>query len=237
MNTIKKFYNKTNDFVHRHKEGIPFLVYTVAYLTWFSILENKVIVPKYLIHLSADNHIPFVPAFIIPYELWFPYVLVTVLYFLFTAKEEYKRLFVFLTTGMTLFLIVSTLWPNGQNLRPNLIGNEGFFESWVAHLYKTDTPTNIWPSIHVYNSLGIEFAVARSEKLKKYKFIRISSFILCILIIMSTMFLKQHSVFDVGTAIILGVLMYYLVYYIDIIRVIREVRDKKRVKKEFARKR
>ncbi len=237
MNTLKKLYNWTSDFVHRHKEGIPFLVYTVAYLTWFSILENKVIVPKYLIHLSADNHIPFVPAFIIPYELWFPYVLVTVLYFLFTAKEEYKRLFVFLTTGMTLFLIVSTLFPNGQNLRPNLIGNEGFFEGWVAHLYKTDTPTNIWPSIHVYNSLGIEFAVARSEKLKKYKFIRISSFILCILIIMSTMFLKQHSVFDVGTAIILGVLMYYLVYYVDIIRVIREAREKKRVKKEYARKR
>ncbi|MBO7356765.1 MAG: serine/threonine protein phosphatase, partial [Lachnospiraceae bacterium] len=103
------------------------------------------IVPKYLIHIEADDHIPFVPAFIIPYELWFGYVLGTILFLLFKAKDEYARLFYFLTTGMTIFLIISTLWPNGQNLRPNLIGNEGFFESWVAHLYRTDTPTNIWP--------------------------------------------------------------------------------------------
>ena len=236
MNAFKNLYIKASDFVHRHKEGIPFLIYVVIYLTWFSILEDQVVVPKYLIHLEADNHIPFIPAFIIPYELWFGYVLGTVLFLLFTAKEEYKRLFVFLTTGMTLFLIISTLWPNGQDLRPNLIGNEGFFESWVAHLYRTDTPTNIWPSIHVYNSLGIEFAVARSEKLRRHKGIRIASFILCILIILSTMFLKQHSVFDVGTAIILAVGMYYLIYYLDIIQMIKTAKEKRQAEKEYVRK-
>jgi membrane-associated phospholipid phosphatase len=229
MKTLKNLYFKASDFVHRHKEGIPFLIYLIIYLTWFSILEDHVVVPKYLIHLEADNHIPFVPAFIIPYELWFGYVLGTILFLLFTAKEEYKRLFIFLTTGMTLFLIISTLWPNGQDLRPNLIGSEGFFENWVAHLYRTDTPTNIWPSIHVYNSLGVEFAVARSEKLRKHKGIRIASFILCILIILSTMFLKQHSVFDVGTAIILAVGMYYLIYYLDILQMIKTAREKKQV--------
>ena len=236
MNALKNLYIKASDFVHRRKEGIPFLIYLIIYLSWFSILEKNVVVPKYLIHLEADNHIPFVPAFIIPYELWFGYVLGTILFLLFTAKEEYKRLFVFLTTGMTLFLIISTLWPNGQDLRPNLIGNEGFFEAWVAHLYRTDTPTNIWPSIHVYNSLGVEFAVARSEKFRKHKWIRISSFILCILIILSTMFLKQHSVFDVGTAIILAVGMYYLIYYLDILQMIKTAREKKQAEKEYVRK-
>ena len=237
MNFLKNVYFNISEFIHKHKEGVPFLMYTAIYLTWFSILEQNVVVPKYLIHLAADNHIPFIPQFIIPYELWFPYVLVTVLYLLFTAKDEYWRVFTFLVTGMTLFLIISTLWPNGQNLRPNLIGNEGFFEGWVAHLYRTDTPTNIWPSIHVYNSLGIEFAVARSEKLKKHKLLRAGSFILCILIILSTMFLKQHSVFDVGTAIILAVLMYYLVYYVDVIQLVKTAREKKKAEKEFVRKR
>lgn len=236
MNALKNLYIKASDFVHRHKEGIPFLIYLIIYLTWFSILEKNVVVPKYLIHLEADNHIPFVPVFIIPYELWFGYVLGTILFLLFTAKEEYRRLFVFLTTGMTFFLIISTLWPNGQDLRPNLIGNEGFFESWVAHLYRTDTPTNIWPSIHVYNSLGVEFAVARSEKLRRHKGIRIASFILCILIILSTMFLKQHSVFDVGTAIILAVGMYYLIYYLDILQIIKTAREKRQAEKEYVRK-
>ena len=237
MKILSTVYFKLNDFVHRHKEGIPFLVYTVFYLTWFSILENHIKSPEYVIHLSVDDRIPFVPAFIVPYELWFPYVLVTVLYLLFTAKDEYARLFAFLTTGMTIFLIVSTIWPNGQNLRPSLIGNEGFFQSIIAHLYRTDTPTNICPSIHVYNSLGIEFAIARSEKLKKYKALKASSLVLCILIILSTMLIKQHSVFDVITAITLSIVMYYLIYYLDVIGQLKEARQKKQAEKEFYRKR
>ena len=104
-------------------------------------------------------------------------------------------------------------------------------------LYRTDTPTNIWPSIHVYNSLGIEFAIARSERLRKHKLIKAGSFILCILIILSTMFLKQHSVFDVGTAIILAVLMYYLVYYVAVIQLVKTAREKRKAEKEFVRKR
>ena len=236
MKFLKNFYFKVNDFVHAHKEGIPFLVYTAFYLTWFSILENNVKIPQFVIHIEADNHIPFLPAFIIPYELWFLYVLGTVLYFLFTSKNDYWKLFVFLVTGMTLFLLISTIWPNGQDLRPNLRGTEGFFESLVLQLYRTDTPTNICPSIHVYNSLGVEFAILRSEKLKKKKWIQISSFTLCILIICSTVFLKQHSLFDVATAIVLGILMYYLIYYLDLITVFREERHKKQAEKEYVRK-
>ena len=236
MNFLKNMYFKLNDFVHAHKEGIPFLVYTAFYLTWFSILENNVAIPKYVIHIEADNHIPFIPEFIIPYELWFIYVLGTILFFLFTSKNDYWKLFAFLVTGMTLFLIISTIWPNGQDLRPNLRGTEGFFENWVLQLYRTDTPTNICPSIHVYNSLGVEFAISRSEKLRKYKWLQITSFILCVSIVLSTMFLKQHSVFDVATAIVLSILMYYLIYYLDIIQALRESREKRQAKKEYVRK-
>ena len=236
MNFLKNMYFKINDFVHAHKEGVPFLVYTVFYLAWFSILENSIKFPKYLIHIEADNHIPFIPEFIIPYEIWFVYVLGTVLFFLFTSKNDYWKLFIFLVTGMTLFLLISTIWPNGQDLRPNLRGTEGFFERWVLHLYRTDTPTNICPSIHVYNSLGVEFAIARSEKLRKYKLLQVSSFILCIAIILSTVFLKQHSLFDVATAIVLSVLMYYLIYYLDIIQAFRVSRQKRQTEKEYIRK-
>ena len=236
MNSFKKLYFKVNDFVHAHKEGIPFLVYTVFYLAWFSILEDKVKIPQYVIHIEADNHIPFLPAFIIPYEIWFVYVLGTILFFLFTSKNDYWKLFIFLVTGMTLFLLISTIWPNGQDLRPNLRGAEGFFEKWVLHLYRTDTPTNICPSIHVYNSLGVEFAIARSEKMKKHKWIQITSFVLCVLIILSTMFLKQHSVFDVATATVLGILMYYLIYYLDIIQAFREAKQKRQIEKKYVRK-
>ena len=50
------------------------------------------------------------------------------------------------------------------------------------------------------------------------------------------MFLKQHSVFDVATALTLGILMYYLIYYLDVVQAFRESRAKKRVEKEYVRK-
>ena len=87
----------------------------------------------------------------------------------------------------------------------------------VAALYRADTPTNLWPSIHVYNSLGCHIAVMKSQQLKKYKSIRIGSLILCTSIILSTVLIKQHSLFDVMTAFIMAAVMYGIVYHFDIV--------------------
>ena len=65
--------------------------------------------------------------------------------------------------------------------------------------------------------LGCHIAVMHSSRLEKYKGIRIGSFILCVSIIMSTMFIKQHSVFDVATAFIMAAVMYGLVYRSDVL--------------------
>ena len=117
-----------------------------------------------------------------------------------------------LMMGMTIFLIVSYLYPNVLHLRPAEFPRENIFTDMVRWLYKTDTSTNVLPSIHVFNSLAIHMAVTNCEALKERKWIRRSSLILTILIIMSTMFLKQHSVIDVcmgATLALFGHLIFY----------------------------
>lgn len=164
-----------------------------------------------------DDYIPFCEAFIVPYLLWFAYVSVVVLFLFFKNKQEYYRCCAFLFTGMTLFLIISTLWPNGHHLRLAEMPRDNVFTQAVAALWKLDTPTNLWPSIHVYNSMGAHFAVMRSSALRERKGIRIASGVLAFSIILSTMFLKQHSVFDVATGLGLGTVMYVLVYRRDLV--------------------
>ena len=66
--------------------------------------------------------------------------------------------------------------------------------------------------IHVYNSLGIHFAVMHSSYFKDKKHVQHASLVLCVLIVLSTMFIKQHSVFDVSTAFMLAFVMYNVVY-------------------------
>ena len=200
----------------KYKHAVPSIIYGIIYMVWFGYLERNVKHYK-LIHVALDDYIPFCEVFIIPYLLWFLYVAAVILYFFFKDKDDYFKCCAFLFTGMTVFLIISTLWPNGQRLRPFILPRDNVFTHLVAMIYSTDTPTNLWPSIHVYNSLGCHFAIIKSRHFKQHKGIRLASLVLCISIIMSTMFIKQHSVFDVTTAFIMAAVMYGLVYHSDIL--------------------
>lgn len=209
MEKAKKFYQK-------YKHGIPLILYGIFYMTWFCYLERTVTKHYRVIHMAIDDHIPFCEVFVIPYFLWFIYVSAVVLFLFFRSKPDYRRACVFLFTGMTIFLIVSTLWPNGHHLRLYTMPRDNIFTQMVAHLWRTDTPTNLWPSIHVYNSIGAHIALCRCS-LGKKRWLRGMSLALCISIILSTIFLKQHSMFDVLTGLGMASAMYVLVYRRDVI--------------------
>ena len=197
----------------RIKRVIPVALYTVFYLLCFSYLENRH-VRYHIIDSSLDDKIPFCEYFIIPYLLWFLYIAVTVGYFLFFNENttEFWSLILNLAIGMTLFLIVSYVYPNGLNIRPTEFTNDSVFTRMVQFLYRTDTPTNVLPSIHVYNSLGAAIAIGHSQALKKHRGIQFVSYGLAGLIVLSTMFLKQHSVTDVIAAVALTFMIYPLIY-------------------------
>lgn len=205
MEKIKSLYQ-------RYGHAVPLLLYGVVYLSWFTWLERTNTTDYQIIHLAADDKIPFCEVFIIPYLLWFVYVSAVVVFLFFKNKTDYFKACAFLFTGMTIFLVISTLFPNGHDLRLAAMPRDNIFTSMVAALWKTDTPTNLWPSIHVYNSIGAHLAVMHNETLRGRKPVWIGSGILALSIILSTMFIKQHSVFDVLTGIIMGAFMYVLVY-------------------------
>lgn len=188
------------------------LSYLVIYLVWFTWLEKTVTTRFHVIHMAIDDYIPFCEYFIVPYLLWFAYVAAGVIYFFFTDVSDYYKLCTVLFVGMTVFLIISTIYPNGHYLRPSVYENDNIFSMLVQWLHGLDTSTNILPSIHVYNSLAVHMAVAKSEKLRQYKWVQASSLVLAVSIVLSTMFLKQHSVLDVITGCIMALVMYTLVY-------------------------
>ena len=175
-----------------------------------------------MIHVALDDYIPFCELFVIPYLLWFAYVALVVMWLFFKDKDDYYRTCIFLFTGMTVFLLVSTLFPNGHHLRPAVMPRDNIFTRMVSYLYHTDTPTNLWPSIHVYNALGAHFAIIRNRQLAAKRRICIGSLILCISIILSTMLIKQHSAFDVMTGLVMAAAMYGVTYKYDILEVYRE---------------
>lgn len=197
--------------LHKYKHAWVFL-YAFIYFPWFYYLEKNVTDEFHIIHTAFDEKIPFIEFFVIPYLLWFGFITFALLYFFFTDRNDFYRMTAFLITGMTVFLIISTIYPNGQILRPAEFTRDNIFIDLVKNLYHGDTPTNIFPSIHAYNSIGVHLAVRNSNRLKGNKFAQYGSFVLSVLIILSTMFLKQHSVIDVIGAIVLAVPTYHLAY-------------------------
>ena len=187
-------------------------LYGFIYMPWFSWLEKHVTSNYFVIHSVFDDYIPFIEIFIIPYLLWFVYFSGTVLYFFFTDKQGFYRICTLLITGMTLFLIICTIFPNGLNLRPSTFARDNIFVDLVRFIYRADTSTNVLPSLHVYNSIGCYIAIRNSQKLRQYKWVQNGSLVLTVSIVLSTMFLKQHSVVDVIAAIVMIYFIYQFVY-------------------------
>lgn len=200
-------------FVRKYKHKHAWLLlYAFIYLPWFCYLEKTVTRNFHVMHASLDDLIPFNEYFIVPYLLWFLYVGAAIFYFLITSKEDYYKLCIFLFSGMTISLIICTFFRNGTDLRPVIDPDKNIFTALVAYIYRTDTCTNVFPSIHVYNSIGVHIAVARSERLRGHRLIRLGSGLLMISICMATVFLKQHSVIDLIGAVILAYVIYGIVY-------------------------
>lgn len=188
------------------------LLYGLIYLPWFLWLEQHVTSEFTLISMPLDYKIPFCEYFIIPYYLWFLFVPAVMAYEFFYSKREYYQCCALLFTGMTVFLIICTVWPNGLNLRQDISYRDNFCAQLVQGLYKTDTSTNVFPSMHVFNTLGCLIALYTSKGMKGRYGIKTAATILGILIILATVFLKQHSVWDVIGAFALALILYLIVY-------------------------
>ena len=215
--------------IKKYKHAWVFL-YFFIYAPWFVYLEKTVTVNYQPVYIKLDDFIPFNEWFVIPYYVWFGFIAAVLIYLFFYDTKGFYRSAAFLFLGMTICLFIYTIWPNGQNLRPDLdaLGRDNIFIDVLRKLYATDTSTNVCPSIHVYNSIGACIAVLLTPKLKSKKWITIPTIILTVLICLSTAFLKQHSLFDGISAVLLASVMYLLVYVPDFVKL--HIQRKERIK-------
>ncbi len=204
---MKRYKAFLKDYPH-----IWTVLYFTVYISWFVWLEGRANQPYHVIHFPLDDYIPFCEYFVIPYFLWFAYIAAVFVWLFFRNREDFYRHIIFLYSGMTLFLVICTFYPNGHLLRPAGFTRDNLFIRMVCFLYSADTSTNILPSIHVFNSIAAHMAIVHLPDFRHKKWTVRCSCILCISIILSTMFLKQHSCVDVILGITLASAMNQFVY-------------------------
>lgn len=207
--------SQIKNYISSHKH-ILFILYGPLYLVWFLALEAWTDRDFTIVHCKLDDLIPLVPAFIVPYYIWFAFVAFFCIYFyLKMPVSDAVKLYAALEISMTVVLIIYTVWPNALALRPAEVQTENIFSESVADLYEIDTDTNVCPSLHVLNTLTILVAYFASGKFKGKHLLNLGMVTISLLICASTVFLKQHSLIDVAAAAALCVVCTLLVYVPD----------------------
>ena len=194
------------NYINKNKHCLLLLYWPIHFI-WYELLIIQTADREVLmIHSSLDDMIPFCEWFIIPYVLWYFYITAVLIYSYRQGKTEFLRADFLVSLSMLLPMIFCTIVPNGidYSMRPDFaeLGRENWAIELVKSIYEADSPPrNVMPSMHVSVSWALMFAVLKSDGLKGKRIIKILSCILSILVTLSTVFIKQHSVLDVFAGI------------------------------------
>lgn len=158
-----------------------------------------------------DGLIPFHESFFIAYQLWMVCLLGMALYTALYDVESFRKYHKFLIISFSISTLIYLVFPTSQNLRPTEFERDNLLTRLVQMMYQVDTNTNVCPSEHVIGSMAFLAAAINTRRLRTpWKLTVIT--LLAVLISISTLFLKQHSVVDVIAALPLSAFVYWICY-------------------------
>lgn len=185
----------------------------IVYAAMYLLTENA-IAPECcsVVHCRLDDWIPFCSWFIIPYVSWYFLVLGTLGWFFLYSVKSFRGLQIYIMVTQIIAVSAYILFPTRQDLRPGILAGESL-AGLVSLIYRLDTNTGVCPSLHVAWSLGVLSAWLREKQAGIPWKVMVSLW--CLLICMSVVFVKQHSVIDIAAAIPMCLAAEWMAYYRD----------------------
>ena len=191
---------------------MKYALWLPVYLLSFVLLEHVPASGYWPTQLPLDDAIPFCEYFVVFYCLWYVLLIGVGLYLLFRDRDAFRRYMQFLAITFFLSELIWVLVPNGQDLRPAVMPRDNLFTALISALYRIDTNTNVFPSVHVVGAVGAALAVWDSHSLRHRNMLRWGVVVLAALICVSTLFVKQHAILDVVSGLMLSLLAALPVY-------------------------
>ncbi len=185
----------TPEFSH-----LKLLLGWVGYFILYFLTENLIPAEKcHPIYCPLDDVIPFCEWFVIPYVGWYVLIVGSLLYFLLYSVDSFKKMQTYIIITQVIAMAVYIIYPNRQDLRPEMFPRENVLTQLLGFIYSQDTNTGVCPSLHVAYSLGIASTWLREKTAgKAWKaFVVVLVATICV----SVAFVKQHSVVDIFAAI------------------------------------
>ena len=169
--------------------GMQTGIYSLIQLIQFSSLN--------LPALPADDYIPFIPFFVVPYVLFYAYLPSVPVYISGKNAHDFKKYVIVWAAVLSVCSIAHIVYPT-YVIRAEVTGN-GFFDRLVSLVYSIDGTTNCLPSVHCATA-WLCFIGLRGRREVKMP-VKAASFLFSALVCLSTVFIKQHWILDVITAV------------------------------------
>ena len=176
------------------------LLYWPVYGAMFWLLERGLSLNYHPVVSAFDAKIPFCEFFVFPYYFWFVFLVGIHIYTLLFDIPAFKKLMYFIIITYTITTVIYIFYPTKQELRPTEFQRDNFCVDIVKALYNFDTNTNVCPSLHVIGSFAVYFTTLYCKPLRTPLWQAVLV-ILTVLISISTVFLKQHSIIDIAAAL------------------------------------
>ena len=103
----------------------------------------------YVFHSRLDDLIPFCEWFVIPYVGWYLLIAFSLVYFALYNTDSFRKLQWYIIATQGIAMTIYILFPNMQDLRPDVFPRDNVLSQLVGFLYAADTDTNVFPSLHV----------------------------------------------------------------------------------------
>lgn len=173
--------------------------------------------------ITIDSKVPFIPAMIVPYS-WSMIVFIASFFMVRTARQL-SVLSARLIVATLLACLVFYLYPARFSFIRSVTTD------WTAFGYQflsvTDKPFNQLPSLHVTYALllGVSLWSVLDKKYSQYKWrlvvYHLALAIICILIIVSTVFTYQHHLLDIVGGLVLAGIVLLIVHKLRSVLVLK----------------
>lgn len=201
-------FDKVKAWLAQNRHGYILPLAMLGYLLLFFGLDFFGREPQYILHSWVDDVIPFNEWFAIPYFLWFAVFPLSLLGFLLLDKDDFLELAFVVFVGACVCFAVYVVLPNGLELRPEVPPRDNLLTRLMQLIWLIDSPNNVCPSLHVSISTAVALVTLRSRRLVGRRWQKALVVLLMALICVSTMFVKQHSFWDVLAGVVLSVLLF-----------------------------
>jgi membrane-associated phospholipid phosphatase len=183
----------------RLKKTILLLTIIALYLGVYRLVQTMNPVGVNL-EIGLDKHIPLIPEFAVIYLLYIPMIIFVFAYY-WNDYKTYRSISLMLIAVISIAILIYSAFQT-EVLRP-IIASTDFFSRLTNTIYKYDMPNNTFPSLHVALTSTISAFVY--EKNSRVGMVLIP---LTFLIILSTMFIKQHDFLDIIGGLILAFVIF-----------------------------